>query len=239
MLSLLQFAARTALAGMAWLPSGSYRPLRPEHGQARVTVEAFALDRHAVSRGEFLAFVRQNRAWRRSMADSTLVESSYLADWPSDLDAGDAIRLREPVTGVSQYAASAYCAARGKRLPTTDEWEYVAAASETQRDATNDPAFIRRLLSLYQAGGQTFRNVYGVSGLHGGGWEWTADVHAASVTAQPHHARLEAPTHDATCAGAAIGAGDATNYPAFLRDAVRASLTPRSATQHLGFRCAL
>lgn len=239
MLSLFQFAARTALAGMAWLPSGSYRPLHLEHGQARVTVEAFGLDRRAVNRGEFLAFVRDNRAWRRSMVDTTLVEPSYLADWSGDLDAGNATRLREPVTGVSQYAASAYCAARRKRLPTTDEWEYAAAASETRRDATNNPAFMRRLLSLYQAGGKTFRNVYGVSGLHGGGWEWTADVDDQSTTAHLHHARLASATYDATCAGAAIGAGDATNYPAFLRDAVRASLTPRSATQHLGFRCAL
>ena len=43
---------------------------------------------------------------------------------------------------------------------------------------------------------------------------------------------------DPTCAGAALGASDAANYPAFLREAVRASLTPRSTARHLGFRCA-
>ena len=44
--------------------------------------------------------------------------------------------LQRPVTSVTWSAARAYCAAEGTRLPTTAEWEYVAAADERHRDAT-------------------------------------------------------------------------------------------------------
>ena len=43
-----------------------------------------------------------------------------------------------PSTQVSWFAARAYCASLGKRLPTVDEWEYAAAASERRTDATDD-----------------------------------------------------------------------------------------------------
>jgi formylglycine-generating enzyme required for sulfatase activity len=241
MFGLLHQAARLALAGMAWIPGGTYRPLHAHGGRARVEVVAFALDRHAVTREQFLAFVRENPEWRRSTIGTARAESSYLRDWQADLNPGSGRRRDEPVVNVSWYAATAYCKAEGGRLPTTDEWEYAAAASETQRDATSDPAFIRRLVVLDQTGGTSsgFRNVYGVSGLHGGAWEWTSDFHGAPMDAQ-HHSMDHAPSHhDASCAGAAIGVADPSNYPAFLRDAVRASLTPRATTSHVGFRCAV
>ena len=188
-------AAVAGLVGMAMLPAGWYRPLHPHMGETRVHVAAFALDRQAVTRREYLAFV-----------DRTETDS---------LDA--------PMTNVTWNDARAYCEAKGKRLPTTAEWEYAAAASETKRDATTDPAFLRRLLELYPVKGKSFRNVYGVYGLHGIIWEWTQDFMGPPM---------------ANCASAAMGASDATNYPAFLRDAFRSSLTERSATSHLGFRCA-
>lgn len=232
MLPLVHHAIGIGLAGMAWLPAGSYRPLHAETDSARTQVAAFWLDRKAVTRAEFLAFVRARPAWRRSQVGADSAESSYLADWRADLDAGTGATLDEPVTGVSWSAANAYCAAQGKRLPTTDEWEYAAAASETRRDATGDSAFLRRLVSLSQLRGKTFRNVYGISGLHGVIWEWTADVGASHG-----HAHVGA-VHDASCAAAALGAGDATNYAAFLRSAFRAGLTRTTTNSHLGFRCA-
>jgi formylglycine-generating enzyme required for sulfatase activity len=237
MLALLQHAARVALAGMAWLPAGSYRPLHTTAGAERARVEAFWLDRDAVTRAEYLSFVRLHPEWRRSRATADLAEASYLADWSGDLDGGTSERLAEPVTGVSWFAANAYCVARGKRLPTTDEWEYAAAASETRRDATTDPAFRRRLVALSQLRGRTFRNVYGVSGLHGVIWEWTAERPGEHhmMHGDADHAD---DIHDASCAAAALGASDATNYAAFLRDAFRAGLTPTTANGHLGFRCA-
>ncbi len=222
---------------VAPIPSGSYRPLFAIHG-GRVGVAAFALDREPVTRADFLRFVRANPAWRRSAVDAAAADRGYLRDWPSDLDAGSASLLAAPVRDVSWFAARAYCASRGERLPTTDEWEYVAAADERRRDATTDPAFVQRLIAIYTTGRGDFRNVYGVSGLHGGGWEWTDDFDRPSHApdAMSHE---QAGGHDLYCAGAALGVPDPSNYPAFLRAAVRAGLTRRAATSHVGFRCAI
>jgi formylglycine-generating enzyme len=180
-----------------------------------------------------------------------LSDAAYLADWPSSTSAGDASDLDRPVTSVSWFAATAYCAAQGKRLPRLDEWEYAASASETRRDASGDDGFRRRLLTLYaiRRPGRparvhsTFTNAYGVSDLHGLVWEWTLDFdHAAAADGTRAHGSNEAhraaKEHHLYCASAAIGVIDPTNYPAFARFAVRAGLTARSTVSGLGFRCA-
>jgi formylglycine-generating enzyme required for sulfatase activity len=165
-----------------------------------------------------------------------------------------ATALDRPMTGVTWYGASAYCAAQGKRLPTTAEWEYVAAADEKRRDATRDPKFLQRLVALYTTrpdarvggAGEKFRNVYGVSALHGVVWEWTADFdgrrdehagHGEGAMAGMEHGK-GGHEHMLSCASAAIGASNAGDYAAFMRYQFRAGLTRSSAQQMLGFRCA-
>ena len=251
-------ARRAAVAAeMARIPAGSYLPLYGRRNDPRVRVAAFALDREPVTRGDFLAFVRANPSWRRGAVRPVFAERGYLASWRGDLDpstgsaqvAGNAGDLRRPVTEISWYAAKAYCAAQGKRLPTTDEWEYAAAASETHADAAREPGFVRRLLALYAgrasggvlpAVGTGFRNVYGVRDLHGLAWEWTLDFNGVLVSDDSREAGSGVGERDHTlfCASAAIGATDPTNYPGFMRYAFRAGLTGRSTIRTLGFRCA-
>lgn len=228
-------------AVMARIPSGSYRPLYAIAGGAPTRVAAFSLDREPVTRGDYLAFVRANPAWRRATVRRELAGRGYLANWRGDLDAGNALDLTRPVTAVSRFAANAYCESLGKRLPTVNEWEYAAAASETRADATADPRFVSRLLDLYArrpggdslpAAGSGFRNVYGVRDLHGGAWEWTAESREHATVHPGSHEHLP------SCASAAVGATDQTNYPAFLRHAFRAALQSQSTVPTLGFRCA-
>src|SRR5688500_863862 len=228
-------------AGMATIPAGKHTRLYSVPGSARVTVNRFGLDRDLITRGEFLRFVQENAAWRRSRVNSSLGGRGYLASWRSDLNAGTAAELRLPVTSVSWFAATAYCSAQGKRLPSVDEWEYAAAASETRPDAARDPRFIKRLLGLYAARSATaprsvgtgFRNIYGVRGLHDHVWEWTADFKPLK---QHHDHGKHEP--NMFCASAAIGAADPSNYPAFMRYAVRAALTKDASLGTMGFRCA-
>lgn len=233
---------------MARIPAGSYRPLYRISGATRTRVGTFLLDRAPVTRGEFQRFVATHPTWRRGTVRPLFADTSYLADWPSADRVGDTTDAQRPVTSVSWFAARAYCGARGKRLPTVDEWEYVAGGDETRRDASADPAFRRRVLALNAArsalppaAGRSAPNVFGVRDLHGVVWEWTEDFNSVVVADDSRGSGSstgDARDHHLYCASAAIGASDPTNYPAFARFAVRASLSARSTVRGVGFRCA-
>ncbi|HEX8361449.1 MAG TPA: formylglycine-generating enzyme family protein [Longimicrobium sp.] len=244
-LALLLSAASAASAGpapgMARIPGGRYEPLFV-NGAATVEVPSFHLDRYPVTRGEYLEFVRANPRWRRGRAPAALVGRAYLGSWPGALDAGAV--PRRPATEVSWFAARAYCAWRDKRLPTTDEWEYVARADETRLDASRNAPFIARLLDLYTTRGarvnarvgSTFVNRHGVADMHGLVWEWTEDFNSLLVSDDSR--ATAGRDHQLFCAAGVIGATDPRNYPAFLRYGVRATLEGRSTTSGTGFRCA-
>jgi formylglycine-generating enzyme len=229
-------AARPAASRvrMASIPAGKYHPLYAD-GAPALAVNAFSIDRMPVTRAQFLTFARRNPSW--------------LADVSVE---GGAATLDRPITDITWYAARAYCAAQGKRLPTTAEWEYVAAADERRRDATRDPAFGQRLVTLYttrpeaRAGGagENFRNVYGVSALHGVVWEWTSDFDGGREE-HAEHGTMAGMQHDSGrhehmlfCASAAIGATNPRDFAAFMRYGFRAGLTRDAQHQMLGFRCA-
>ena len=229
------------------LPAGHYRPLYAAPGAHRVGVAAFALAREPVTTGEFLGFVERHPEWRRDRVRRVYADAGYLADWPTATDAGSPDVRRRPATQVSWFAARAYCASLGKRLPTVDEWEYAAAASERVADATRDPGFRARLLALYAGVGKRtgadtrgFENAYGVRALHGVVWEWTLDFNSVVLDDDSRATGSGADARDRHlyCASAALGATDPSNYPAFLRHAVRAGLGARSSTSAVGFRCA-
>jgi formylglycine-generating enzyme required for sulfatase activity len=238
---------KRSASSMVMLPAGHYRPLYAAPGAHRVAVAAFALDREPVTTGEFLTFVERHPEWRRDRVRRVYADAGYLADWPTATDAGSRDVRRRPGTQVSWFAARAYCASLGQRLPTVDEWEYAAAASERAADATGDAAFRARLLALYAGVGKRtgadtrgFENTYGVRALHGVVWEWTLDFNSIVLDDDSRATGSGADARDRHlyCASAALGATDPSNYPAFLRHAVRAGLGPRSSTLAVGFRCA-
>lgn len=227
---------------MASIPAGDYLPLYASSPDPS-PVAAFRLDRRPVTRGQLLDFLRANPDWRKSRVRPVFAGPGYLADWPADLEppggaSGDA-ELDAPATSVSWFAAKAYCRWRGGRLPSVDEWEYVALADEERRDASDDPTFRARVLELAtsRAGvADTFENIYGVRGLHGPLREWVADFNSVMVSDDSRGAGAR--DQQLYCAASANGATDTEDYAAFLRYAFRASLEPRSAAGALGFRCA-
>jgi formylglycine-generating enzyme required for sulfatase activity len=220
---------------MASVPAGTYVSLYALHG-APTALRGFRLDVYPVTREDYAKFVAEHPEWRKSRSSAR----GYLADWLSDTRFGREADRTRPVTQVTRAAARAYCAAQGKRLPTENEWEYVAAASANRKDGTNDPSFRQKLIDIYTRRhepapriGTGFRNAFGVNDMHGVVWEW--------VESHDHHAMQMATSarHDLSCAGSAAGASDPSNFAAFLRYAFRSGLNDESTSSNLGFRCAM
>ena len=237
-------AARGAEPGMAVIPAMIYRPLfRGEKDAKEMPVAAFQLDVRPVTNGEFLAFVRGHPHWQRSRVPRLFADNGYLAHWAGDADLGNA-RAEQPVTNVSWFAAKAFAAAQGKRLPTTAEWEVAAAAGFTLGDGKKDAAFQQAIAHWYASpsplvvpdAGGGHENIFGVRDLHGLVWEWTSDFNSAMVTGDARgDTGLE---RQLFCGAGSLGASDRENYPAFMRFGFRSSLRAGYTVHNLGFRCA-
>jgi formylglycine-generating enzyme required for sulfatase activity len=246
-LAVLLLACAVALGaepGMVAIPAAVYRPLfRGEKDAKEVPVAGFQLDARPVTNGEFLEFVRENPKWQRSKVPRLFADERYLAHWAGDLDLGQA-RANQPVTNVSWFAARAFAAARGRRLPTTAEWEVVAGAGFSAADGAKDTEFQAEVTRWYSTpapavlpdAGAGRANFYGVRDLHGLVWEWTSDFNSALVSGD---ARGDTgPDRQLFCGAGALGASNLTNYPAFMRFGFRSSLRAGYTVHNLGFRCA-
>jgi sulfatase modifying factor 1 len=230
---------------MVVVPSGLYKPVfRGEGDPKEIQVNPFALDRFPVTNQQYLEFLKANPKWTRSSVKRIFADENYLMNWTADLAPGVALLPTAPVTHVSWFAAKAYAAWKGKRLPTTAEWEYAAGASETTVEGEKEPAFKQQILAWYSQPspevlppvGLQRPNFFGVHDLHGLIWEWVADFNTAMVTGDSRNdAGLQ---RDLFCGSGAEGAKDRGNYIAFMRYGFRSSLKANYTVQNLGFRCA-
>src|SRR3954463_3009357 len=178
-------------AGMALIPAGRYTPLFTAANDPKtMPVASFYFDALPVTNGDFLEFVRANPKWRRSAVKALLADNDYLKSWAADLDLGAQVSSNAPATHVSWFAAKAYAAWKQKRLPTTAEWEYAAAASATRADGGSDPKFAAEVRAWYATPaptvlpsvGRGHANYFGLYDLHGLTWEWVADFNTSMVT---------------------------------------------------------
>ena len=158
----------------------------------------FDLDLGGVSNREFAAFVTANNYQTRGEIDNGL----YVRDgqnlvfhpgysWKTLRDSsgapgGDSSNY--PVRGIDFESAKAYCSWREKRLPTEDEWEFVARGVDHRLFTWgNDPTLgnvdttslaARRLLAFDR---QPATGRFGTRGLGGALWEWTIPNVGASA----------------------------------------------------------
>ena len=231
--------------GLAAIEGGEYQPLYAKAADKR-KVGSYLLGFAQVTNGEFLEFVREHPQWRKSKVARAEADANYLRHWAGDLDLGpQAEVVREaPVTHVSWFAARAYCAARGLRLPTQDEWEFAARADATRTDASTDPAFLSRLLEWYARptpavlppAGKAEANVHGLRGMHGVVWEWVDDFNSAMLVGDSRgDGSLE---RRLFCGAGSLLTADVSNYAAYMRYAMRTSLRGDYCVASLGFRVA-
>ncbi|MGV3539094.1 MAG: formylglycine-generating enzyme family protein [Rufibacter sp.] len=244
-LSFLALAQKPAAANTVKIPAGSFIPLYGAENKP-VKVAPFLLDKYPVTNAQYEAFVQANPKWKKAQVKKIFADQNYLKHWASPLGVGpEATKIaNSPVTNISWFAAKAYCACQGKRLPTSNEWEFAALASETKRDATNDEKFYQRSLEWYSKPNpkylppvqESFKNYYGAYGLIGLVWEWTQDYNSALLVGEGRsNASLD---KQEFCGSGASGATNVKNYVAFMRYAFRSSLKANYTVANLGFRCA-
>jgi formylglycine-generating enzyme required for sulfatase activity len=232
--------------GMVLIPNGVYEPLlRGKDDPASESVAAFWLDERPVTNAEFLQFVTGNPKWRRSQVAALFADAGYLSHWESDLVLGEGALPEGPVVRVSWFAARAYAAWKGKRLPTTAEWERAAAAGFEKENGKDESVYREAALGWFAlptpnplpAAGKGRPNFYGARDLLNLVWEWVDDFNTAMVTGESRaDTGLE---RTLFCGAGAANAKDLENYPAFMRAGYRSSLRANYVVPNLGFRCAL
>ena len=226
---------------MVSIKGGTYIPLYGRDSM-QVTIDDLLMDVYPVTNQQYLKFVKKNPKWRKSKTIKLFADESYLIKWSSDTIIGKTQSLKAPITNISWFAANDYCECQGKRLPTIDEWEYVAMANKTLPDARKIKTYNEYILSWYEKPktfnneiGSTFKNYWNVYDLHGLVWEWTSDFNSVLISGE---SRKDVDNDsNLFCGSAAIGANDLMNYAAFMRYAIRGSVKAKYTMQNLGFRC--
>jgi iron(II)-dependent oxidoreductase len=177
----------------------AYDNERPRH---EVDVQAFEIDRVPVTNADYMEFVEdggyRRREWWSDEGWAWRTEEGIERPmyWTEDgrersFDRVDELRPDVPVMHVSFHEAEAYARSRGKRLPTEAEWEKAAtwgpgvdeprrypwgADTPTHRHANLDQlGFGPAPAGAYPEGA----SAYGVLGMIGDAWEWTASDFAA------------------------------------------------------------
>ena len=236
--------AKPPLQGKIQISAGRFSPLYGlDKLQDSFELKSFEIDRVPVTYLEFGKFLKAHSEWAREKVFPLYVDSNYLANW--NASKSFSALPGAPVTYISWYAATAYCESKKGRLPTTLEWEFVAAASETEKDASKKSEFNQKILDWYSKpqGNPTRRkvgmgpaNFYGLYDLHQLIWEWTSDFNTFFVASDNRSDGDK--SKDLFCGAGAISAKDRENYAAFMRYAFRSSLQAKYSSQGLGFRCA-
>ncbi len=228
---------------MVEIDGGTYMAFIGKDSGRIVEVKSFYVDETPVTVSEYLKFLKANPQWTKSKIPHLFADSSYLHNWKGDFEPPAEADPNAPVTNISWFAAQAYAKSVGKRLPTVDEWEFVALSDETSKNASAKPEFTSHILKSYQKKKQYLNpvrletpNYYGVYNLYGMIWEWTEDFNSVMMSGE---SRNDKTTNESLfCSGAAVTTDDLKNYAAFIRFAMRGSLKANYTVNNLGFRCA-
>lgn len=218
-----------------WLSPVS-KKAKSKSSQVVISVDSFKAQAFPVTVAQFKEFLVAHPEWSKNNVNLLFKDEYYLRDL-------DTAPEKAPVTFVTWFAAKAYCDTFGLRLPTINEWEYAAAASESKKNANREEKFLRRILNWYgepqgarlKDVDSIYKNVYGIWDMHGLIWEWVDDFNSSFVTGESREDSSF--NKDMFCGAGALSSTDKENYAAFMRFAFRSGLKGKSSVWNLGFRC--
>jgi formylglycine-generating enzyme required for sulfatase activity len=245
-------------AGKFLMGSPAHEPGRfdSEGPQHAVTIRAFALAKYPVTSAEFLAFLNATRyqpqqcnpllnlGWRQLgrglAATPTDVEPPR---WPAVcLDWKDADAYIAWINAKARAAHPDIGNRNPYRLPSEAEWEYAARAGTTTSRWWGDDVggghancngcgsqWDDKLLGPVDAFPV---NAFGLSGMLGNAWEWTADCWHPSYVNAPNDGR---PWTDSFCIRHVIRGGAWNNIPIFVRSAARVAAGEDGADQNYDY----
>jgi formylglycine-generating enzyme required for sulfatase activity len=193
----------------------------------QVNLSAFQIDAVEVSRGAYRACIDAGAC------------ATPTCDWHT-LDLVD-----HPVTCVTWDDASAYCEFVGKRLPTEAEWEKAARAdgghkypwkAEFAGDCDLVNANLCELDTTPVGEYPQGASPYGVLDMSGNAAEWVHDLYDAGYYAASPTADPPGPSSG----GVRVHRGGSWNSPTEdFRCSSRSAATATTASDEIGFRCAL
>ena len=223
--------------------AGRFDSEGPQHV---VSVKAFALGKFDVTSEEFLTFLKDtgyqpepcnallNTKWRSlggGFAYPTYESEPRL--WPAScLDWKDAEAY---IAWLNARAHSEHpgLSKNPYRLPSEAEWEYAARAGTTTarwwgEDIGTDKANCNGCGSKWDNNelsdvGSFAPNPFGLYGMLGNVWQWTADCWHRSYLGAPANGR---PWIEKGCAKHVLRGGSWDNVPVFIRSATRSSGAP-------------
>jgi len=214
----------------------------------RVTVASFLMDRTEVTTASFARFVAENPRWAKTGDSARISNGDYLRPWAGGRPPARSDSL--PVTFVTWFAATSYCASMGKRLPTEVEWEYAARGGLVGETFPWGPELPTPSRANYGASGidapvdvaRYPANRYGLFDMAGNVWEFVADRWTSPRAARSDAARGNAPwssnAEQAAKERVVIRGGSFGGGTINLRVRYRDSHPAGGAAAHVGFRCA-
>ncbi len=236
--------AATVTAQMISFPAvsfemGSKEGSPDEQPVHTVTLDAFAIDKHEVSRASYDSCVKAGACspahyndgkcllWTSAGLRKVVVPEKYRS--PDN-----------PVVCVSWIQARAYCRHKNKRLPTEAEWEYAAGKGTQRRYAWGDepPDQSRcapRALRRPAVSGSFAPGPGGLYDMTGNVWEWVRDRYQADFYAVSPESNPKGPPVGRY---RVIRGGGWYSAPEQLRIRNRQWMAPEAGEVSVGFRCA-
>ncbi|GAB4577947.1 MAG: hypothetical protein Fur0022_06790 [Anaerolineales bacterium] len=227
---------------------------RPQHP---VTLNRFYLDQYEVTISQYAMFLATNGGHAPAAClGLTCVKTSFEALDSHLIWNGGTIYQAEPgfenhpINFVTWYGAQAYCEWVGGRLPTEAEWEYAARGTDARLypwgSEPPDPTH-----ALFNTGFEALLPVdafpggasaFGIWGMAGSLWEWTADWYAEDYYANSPAANPLGPEEGAFRDPRVLRGGGWDSLPEDLRATARQAAEPLNGGPfgaNVGFRCAM